>query len=85
MERRRWFGRQVWYSICSAHMEPLRGCGCCEVGHWRTTWVSAIGSAVFRLSPRVWRWWANLSFNRRRWKRFATLDGGEANPFPNLK
>ena len=53
--------RRDWYSICSAHQNggPDDECSRCRAGLWRNRWMHALGHVVYKLSPRLWRWWVN--------------------------
>lgn len=53
--------RQDWYSICSAHQHggPEDDCRLCRAGKWRNRWRHFLGHCVYKISPRLWRWWAN--------------------------
>lgn len=61
------FYKQEWYSICSSHNYPEKDCECCNTGQWINVWKKRFGSAVYKLSPKIWRWWANLPKNKRKW------------------
>lgn len=75
-----------WFSICSAHLEPREGCKLCDTGHWvfMPTWW--LGHIVFKVSPGLWRWWANRGDARKRFKnRYSSKKTGKkVNPFPNM-
>ena len=46
-------------------------------GVWHNVWSHRVGSVVFRVSPALWRWWANRPTSKTR----RTLQSF----FPNLK
>lgn len=75
-----------WSSLCSAHLEHQEGCQPCDTGRWIFVPAWWIGSVVFRVSPRLWRWWANRGDVRKRfkmqWRSRRTGRGVDA--FPNL-
>ena len=76
--RGKWFWREEFYSICSAHYEPKEGCILCETGHWYNVWLLKCSRFVWTRWPRLWIIWANRPFlNPTRDFLYKT--------FPNLK
>ena len=67
--RGRWLGRERFYSICSRHMgDNQDDCALCKIGQWRNVYLDAVSHRVFKLAPRLWRWWTNrkpLKLERR--------------------
>lgn len=59
MKQGRGLLEQEWYSICSRHQEFDEHCAMCQTGSWEFVWKVRLSGALFRLSPRVWRWLAN--------------------------
>jgi hypothetical protein len=59
--------RKDWYSVCSKHRVTQDDCGMCNAGHWVNNWVHLAGGFVFKVSPRLWRWWVNRLFLKKRW------------------
>lgn len=56
-----------WYSICSIHGGGThdRSCRMCMIGKYVTWWKHQVTSKLYDVSPRTWRWWANLE--RQEW------------------
>ena len=80
LRSRRWGPfRQEWYSICSGHFYFNPDCPRCQAGEWRNVWRHEIGHFVYTSSPDLWRWWANLSWNRDRTMNFLKKH------FPNIR
>lgn len=52
--------KQVYFSICSAHQSDNEDCPLCKVGAWRNYWGWRFGHIVYKISPRIWRFFANL-------------------------
>jgi hypothetical protein len=73
-----WIFRKEFYSLHSfPHCETAVD-GVCEHGTWNNVYVTALSHRFFKLSPRLWRIWANRrSFNSTREFLLKT--------FPNLK
>lgn len=53
---------QRWYSMCSRHHSDNRDTSCplCMAGKYVTWWKNKVTSKLYEVSPRAWRWWANL-------------------------
>jgi hypothetical protein len=51
--------RKVWFSVCSAHREPLMRCECCRRGGYLNAWRYRMSRIIYRVVPRVWLWWVN--------------------------
>lgn len=52
--------RYNWFSLCSAHgMGEQKNCKACNSGIWQNHWKWKMGSVVFFISPKLWRWWMN--------------------------
>jgi hypothetical protein len=62
-----WPFRSEWYSVCSAHQQHSRDCDTCQYGSWRNVVTGLISSTIFKHKPDLWRWWMNLTFNKKRW------------------
>jgi len=64
MKAHRYWGpfREVWLSVCSTHQNPRDTCRRCQAGQWRNLWRMRVSSRFFKLSPRLWRLWANRPF-----------------------
>jgi hypothetical protein len=52
-------GPYRWYSVCSMHCVYDGGCRICQCGHWVNEPGAVVSRAIFRASPRLWRWWVN--------------------------
>lgn len=59
----KWFWEYKWYSICSKHGKDAQPemCEICNIGNWHNTWLSKISSLVYKISPKIWIWFANLT------------------------
>lgn len=57
--RGKWLKKEAWYSICSSHLEDDPECSRCQVGAWHNVYLLKVGSIVFKIAPRLWRWNAN--------------------------
>jgi hypothetical protein len=57
--RRIWPFRQQWFSLCSTHYNGKIGCNRCHAGQWLNTTGHFFGHWIYKLFPRLWRWWAN--------------------------
>lgn len=83
LKTRRWGPfRQEWYSICSAHRSHDPECPRCQSGRWINIYKAAGSSILYKVSPRLWRIWANRrnsGFNK--WLKSSM--GRKA--FPNMK
>lgn len=76
MKTRRWGPfRQEWYSICSKHSQHKESCHMCQAGQWINVWKHHIGAAFFRVSPTLWRLWANRPWSPTRRFLEATFPG----------
>jgi hypothetical protein len=69
--------RQEFYSICSMHSKPQDDCDCCNAGSWRNVYATMLSHTFYKVSPFLWRWWANRPNSKSR-KRLEEI-------FPNLK
>lgn len=76
--RGRFLFKEEFYSICSAHMHSEGiDCKLCETGSWHNVYMLKASQLVYKISPSLWRWWANRpnSKSRKQLKEW----------FPNLK
>lgn len=48
-----------WYSICSSHQGHEAGCERCATGVWVFEPIAKLSRLFYRISPSLWRWWAN--------------------------
>ena len=55
----RGFFRKEFYSIHSGGPCKLAVDGVCEHGQWVNVYAQTFSSGLFKLSPRLWRIWAN--------------------------
>jgi len=69
--------RKDWYSICSAHRNYDSECHLCAAGHYCNKWKLFLWHIVFKISPKLWQWWANQP-NRKSRKFIEEV-------FPNLR
>jgi hypothetical protein len=53
--------KRTWLSICSCHHPSHQDpeCDLCRTGSYHVAWKTWISGFVFRVSPPLWRWWAN--------------------------
>ena len=51
--------KEVWFSICSAHMEYDENCPRCATGTWNNVIKHKISSLIYDIFPSLWRWWVN--------------------------
>lgn len=58
-----------WFSICSKHHDYRKDCNLCNTGHMVFMPAHHIGSFVYKVSPKMWRWYANIPRNKRKWLR----------------
>ena len=64
-----------WFSICSMHGLGInKYCKACNTGHWTNVWKWKIGSFIFKIAPRLWRWWMNLVSIKKRAFTFEKFD-----------
>lgn len=71
--------REEWYSICSRHRHPRKGCHLCHTGHWVNVAAHNVEHAIYVCAPWLWRWWVNRpnSATRKRLESvFPGLRGG---------
>ncbi len=61
--------RQVWYSICSHHQPFDPECRLCKRGQWVNHWGNVLDGVFYKLTPKLWRWWANRSNSSPKSKR----------------
>ena len=54
--------RQEWFSVCSQHRAPVEDCARCEQGEWKYIAWLEIEHGLFKLSPRLWKAWANRPY-----------------------
>lgn len=55
-DRGKYFNRERWVSICSAHRDYNKDCKTCNVGSWNNVWRMNIASFIYKRSPRLWKW-----------------------------
>jgi len=53
--RGKYFKREEWYSICSAHREFHEDCPTCNTGSWQNVWITKLKALVYFVSPGLWR------------------------------
>jgi len=51
--------KEMWFSICSMHLEHKDDCNMCNAGHWQKVWKYKLSRAFYKLSPKLWRCWIN--------------------------
>ena len=71
--------REEWYSVCSMHHDYDENCGACNVGSWINVHEHDIDSNLHDTDYEAWYEKANSKS-----LKFHTIDGKDANPFPNL-
>lgn len=75
-----------WYSICSIHRKYNPKCNCCRAGNWAIARWLSWDHYLWKLSPDLWRKWANRKRKKKMSERFIDRETKEkVNPFPNLK
>jgi len=58
-ERGKGFRKERWYSFCSMHIDYDEKCPRCCAGSWENVWVGYFSSFVYKVAPRLWKWWVN--------------------------
>ncbi|RYE94398.1 MAG: hypothetical protein EOO77_44200 [Oxalobacteraceae bacterium] len=57
--------KQEWVSICSKHMQDYdEACPRCRAGSWRSTWVRAVDTFLYRHVNTWWVFWHNRPNSR---------------------
>ena len=69
--------KQYFYSICSGHSGDEEDCSRCQKGMWRYVWAIWLSGLLYKISPKLWRIWANRPNSKTR--KFLE------ETFPNLK
>lgn len=57
--RKKFWYKERWFSICSAHYEYNENCTLCKAGEWKNVWMWHISHTFYKLTPKLWRWWMN--------------------------
>jgi hypothetical protein len=55
-DKGRFFWRERWFSLCSAHQQYNKECKTCNVGMWENVWRTNIEKLVFIISPKIYKW-----------------------------
>ena len=55
-DKGRFFWRERWFSLCSAHQQYNKECKTCNVGMWENVWRNNIEKLVFIISPKLYKW-----------------------------
>lgn len=55
----KYWKKEIWFSFCSAHREYNKDCKACNHGSWRNVWGSKFEGVVYKLFPKLWKWWVN--------------------------
>jgi hypothetical protein len=75
----KYFWKKEWYSICSMHRDGKDGCPMCETGKWVNVWMHNVSSFIYGNWPNFWRWWANLSWNKKKRMTFEKKENNGQN------
>jgi hypothetical protein len=75
--RGKFFWKERWFSICSAHIDFNKDCKACNAGYWTNVWGWKISGVVSKLFPKFWIYWMNRPNSKAR-KQIMEL-------FPKLK
>lgn len=62
----KYFWKKGWYSICSMHRDENDDCQMCQTGRWVNVCGYNVSSFIYGKWPNLWRWWANISWNKKR-------------------
>ena len=62
----KFFWKQRWFSICSAHRDHKYDCDMCTTGSWHNVWKLKHGSIIYYFSPRLWVWYMNRPKSKAR-------------------
>ncbi len=55
-DRGKYFWKERWFSLCSAHKIYNKECSTCNVGTWENVWRISIEKVVFIISPKFYKW-----------------------------
>ena len=55
-DKGRFFWKERWFSLCSAHQEYKKECNTCNIGTWENVWKTNIEKVVFIISPKLYKW-----------------------------
>jgi hypothetical protein len=55
-DKGKYFCKERWFSICSAHQIYNKECSTCNVGTWENVWRTNIEKVVFIISPKLYKW-----------------------------
>lgn len=50
------FRTEAFFSFCSRHRIHDENCHICNTGTWENIFKYEIGSILYKLFPRIWRW-----------------------------
>ncbi len=55
-DKGKYFCKERWFSICSAHQTYNKECNTCNVGNWENVWRTNIEKVIFIISPKLYKW-----------------------------
>ena len=57
--RGKYFKKEEWYSICSAHFVHDPECPTCNTGRWVNVYGHVIEGFIYKYAYWLWFWWVN--------------------------
>lgn len=55
-DKGKYFRKEKWVSLCSAHQNYNKECNTCNVGTWENVWRTNIEKVIFTISPKLYKW-----------------------------
>ena len=55
-DKGKYFWKERWFSLCSAHQKYNKECNTCNVGTWENVWRTNIEKVIFTISPKLYKW-----------------------------